>query len=36
MNSEEKTCCVTGHRDISIDKVEYVAQELQRETALLK
>ena len=31
MNIEAKTCCVTGHRDISIDKLEYVAQELRRE-----
>jgi len=27
----EKTCCITGHRDISLDKVEYVGRELQRE-----
>lgn len=27
----EKTCCITGHRDISLDKVEHVGRELQRE-----
>lgn len=27
----EKTCCITGHRDIALDKLEYVGQELQRE-----
>ena len=26
-----KTCCVTGHRDIPADKLEYVKGELQRE-----
>lgn len=26
-----KTCCVTGHRDISADKLGYVEQELRRE-----
>ncbi len=26
-----KTCCVTGHRDISSDKIEYVIAELRRE-----
>lgn len=31
MNIEAKTCCVTGHREISLHKLEYVAQELQRE-----
>ena len=28
---EEKTCCVTGHRDIPADQVDYVKQELRRE-----
>ena len=28
---EEKTCCVTGHRDIPTDQVEYVKRELNRE-----
>ena len=30
---EEKTCCVTGHRDIPADKLSYVEQELRRELA---
>ena len=28
---EEKTCCVTGHRDILADRLAYVEQELRRE-----
>lgn len=28
---EEKTCCVTGHRDIPVDRLAYVEQELRRE-----
>ena len=28
-----KTCCVTGHRDISADKLDYVERELRRELA---
>ena len=28
-----KTCCVTGHRDIPADKLDYVEQELRRELA---
>ena len=27
----EKTCCVTGHRDIPEDRIAYVEQELRRE-----
>lgn len=27
----EKTCCVTGHRDISAERIAYVEQELRRE-----
>ena len=27
----EKTCCITGHRDISSDRIVYVEQELRRE-----
>ena len=27
----KKTCCVTGHRDIPADKIEYITAELQRE-----
>lgn len=27
----EKTCCITGHRDIPLDKLELVGRELQRE-----
>lgn len=27
----EKTCCVTGHRDISEERIAYVEQELRRE-----
>lgn len=27
----EKTCCVTGHRNIPIERITYVEQELQRE-----
>ena len=29
----EKTCCVTGHRDIPSDKLDYVERELRRELA---
>lgn len=28
---EKKTCCVTGHRDIPADKLDYVERELHRE-----
>ena len=28
---DEKTCCVTGHRDIPKEYSDYVEQELQRE-----
>lgn len=28
---DEKTCCVTGHRDIPMDRIAYVGQELRRE-----
>lgn len=28
---EIKTCCVTGHRNIPADKIDYVKQELRRE-----
>ena len=28
---DEKTCCVTGHRDISKEHLDYVEQELRRE-----
>ena len=28
---DEKTCCVTGHRDIPKEYLDYVEQELQRE-----
>lgn len=28
---EEKTCCVTGHRKIAADKIDYVKRELRRE-----
>ena len=28
---EEKTCCVTGHRDIPKERLDYVEQELRRE-----
>lgn len=28
---EEKTCCVTGHRDIPANQIEFVKKELQRE-----
>lgn len=28
---EEKCCCVTGHRDIQPEKLEYVEKELRRE-----
>jgi len=31
--NEQKTCCVTGHREIAADKVEYVKRELRREIA---
>lgn len=27
----EKTCCVTGHRDIPVDRIAYVRQELRHE-----
>lgn len=27
----EKTCCVTGHRDIPAERIAYVEQELRRE-----
>ena len=30
----EKICCVTGHRDISADKMEYVARQLEQEVEL--
>jgi len=33
MYMEKKTCCVTGHREIAADKVEYVKRELRREIA---
>lgn len=30
----EKICCVTGHRDIPADKMEYVARQLEQEVEL--
>ena len=30
----EKVCCVTGHRDIPADKMEYVARQLEQEVEL--
>ncbi len=28
-----KTCCVTGHRDIAVDKLDYVKDELKKEVS---
>ena len=30
MEAETKTCCVTGHRDIPAEKMEFVKEALQR------
>ena len=33
MEAETKTCCVTGHRDIPAEKMDFVKEALQREVA---
>lgn len=33
MGSEEKTCCVTGHREIPAEKIEFVKEALRKEVA---
>lgn len=33
MEVETKTCCVTGHRDIPVEKKDFVEEALRREVA---
>ena len=33
MEAETKTCCVTGHRDIPVEKKDFVEEALRREVA---
>lgn len=33
METETKTCCITGHRDIPAEKKEFVEEALRREVA---
>ena len=33
MEAETKTCCVTGHRDIPVEKKDFVEESLRREVA---